>query len=191
MRWLWLGALAAGGLLLAGGTGRVGTEAAAQAAQAGERQEQEREETTPRRDSVDSPHGIPIEPILVQGYVKNIQKEQLTLTAPGAPVDLPMTLREETRFIQGEEDVERSAVQEGQLVRAALLPVGDDLVALVVEVVPEQEAAPRQPGNEDLQGEPPPATPTPAEPAVPEPPAPEPERGTPDRPVQEGKTTHL
>lgn len=122
----------------------------------------------------EAPH--PIEPILVQGYVKTVSNEQLTLTAPGAPVDLPLSLREETRYIQGENDVKRSELQEGQLVRAALLPVGEDLVALVVEVMPEEPQVPEAPGGEQegLQGEQPPAQTEPIEPQPSTPPPSEP-----------------
>lgn len=124
-----------------------------------------------------APH--PIEPILVQGYVKTVSNEQLTLTAPGAPVDLPLSLREETRYIRGEDDVQHSALQEGQLVRAALLPVGEDLVALVVEVVPDEPqaqppAAGQEEGQDGLQGEQPPEQTEPIEPQPHTPPPGEP-----------------
>jgi len=130
--------------------------------------------------------GEPIEPILVQGFVKSVSDQQLTLTAPGAPVDLPLSLVEETRYIQGEDDVKHEAVHEGQLVRAALLPMGEDLVALVVEVVPEAEKAPAEPAPDDgLQGETPPDQPGRIAPGAPEPEA------VPLEPAHKGKTTEL
>lgn len=125
----------------------------------------------------DAPHAVPLEPILVQGFVKKVDDKQITLTAPGAPADLPLALDPETRYISGEEDVSRAEVQAGQLVRAALLPLGDELVALVVEVVPEEPTAP----DEVPRGEPPADEGTPA-PMVP-PHADGPDAG--DNPVQE------
>lgn len=86
----------------------------------------------------------PIEVLVVQGYVKQIDDENLVLTAPGAPHDLPLVLHPETRYVNGEEDVGHDDVHEGQFVRAALIPAenGEDLMAIVVEIVPEEEAAP-------------------------------------------------
>gem|GEM_PF-1913652 len=99
--------------------------------------------------------GEPIEVLVVQGYVKKIDEENLVLTAPGAPHDLPLLLHPQTRYVQGEEDVRREDVKEGQFVRAALIPAenGEDLLAIVVEIVPDGEperppaAPPGDPGN--------------------------------------------
>lgn len=183
----WLGVVA-GALLIGGWTFAIAQqEPAPPAAPAPEAPGEEAE----------APH--PFEPILVQGYVKTVDEQQLTLTAPGAPVDLPLSLREETRYIRGEEDVERGALHEGQLVRAALLPVGEDLVALVVEVVPDEVPEEQQPGargtggsggDGGLQGEAPPEETEPVEPrspapAEPMPPAPQ------ERPGEGRNTTDL
>lgn len=132
---VWVG-MAAGALLAAGSVAIAG--------EPGGQSKQENES---------SERAIPLEPVLVQGYVKDVSDEQLTLTAPGAPADLPLTLDPETRFIQGEADVSRKDVETGQLVRAALLPVGSDLIALVVEVVPDEpesvEPPEQAPGTEE------------------------------------------
>lgn len=130
----WVGLAA--GALLAAGTGAFAGEKAAPSDVEKQGKAQEEEKTE---------RAIPLEPVLVQGFVKEVNEEQLTLTAPGAPADLPLTLDPETRFIQGESDMSRKDVEAGQLVRAALLPVGRDLIALVVEVVPE-EPEPTVPG---------------------------------------------
>lgn len=89
----------------------------------------------------------PIEVLVVQGYVKKIDDENLVLTAPGAPHDLPLLLHPETRYVNGERDVRHEDVKEGQFVRAALIPApnGEDLMAIVVEIVPENEAPPSAP----------------------------------------------
>ncbi len=84
----------------------------------------------------------PIEILIVQGYVKSIDEKSLTLTAPGAPADLPLRLAPDTRFIQEESDITRGDVHEGQLVRAALIPTGEEFLAVVVELVPDGEGAP-------------------------------------------------
>lgn len=101
----------------------------------------------------------PIQVLVVQGYVKEIDEENLVLTAPGAPHDLPLVLHPQTRFINGEEDVRREDVEVGQFVRAALIPHenGEDLLAIVVEIVPDgaperPPAAP--PGDPGTLGEP-------------------------------------
>ncbi|HEY0840402.1 MAG TPA: hypothetical protein VGD74_09480, partial [Vulgatibacter sp.] len=87
-----------------------------------------------------------------QGYVKSIDADHLTLTAPGAPADLPLRLAPDTRFIQAENDISRSEIHEGQLVRAALVPVGEDFLAVVVELVPpepgEQAPGEQAPGQQ-------------------------------------------
>ena len=109
-------------------------------------------------------------------------------------MDLPLTLHDETRYIQGENDVKHSSVHEGQLVRAALLPMGEELVALVVEVVPEEAQppggaeSPAQKSDEGLQGDTPPAQPSPVRP---EPPAPDSAEPVPLEPAQKGDTTEL
>lgn len=99
----------------------------------------------------EGPQG-PIEILIVQGYVKSIDAEHLTLTAPGAPADLPLRLAPDTRFIQAESDISRSEIHEGQLVRAALVPVGEDFLAVVVELVPaepgEQAPGEQAPGEQ-------------------------------------------
>ncbi|HWV37903.1 MAG TPA: hypothetical protein VN033_05435 [Vulgatibacter sp.] len=98
------------------------------------------------QDDPQAPDG-PIEILIVQGYVRSIDEHQLTLTAPGAPADLPLLLAPDTRFIQAENDIARSDIHEGQLVRAALVPVGEDFMAVVVELVPEgtgEQPAPDQ-----------------------------------------------
>src|SRR5688572_19792845 len=64
----------------------------------------------------------PIEVLVVQGYVKTIDEENLVLTAPGAPHDLPLVLHPQTRYVDGEKDVSHDDVEEGQFVRAALIP---------------------------------------------------------------------
>lgn len=86
----------------------------------------------------------PIEVLVVQGFVKEIDDENLVLTAPGAPHDLPLLLHPQTRYVNGEKEVGHDDVEEGQFVRAALIPAenGEDLLAIVVEIVPEGEAAP-------------------------------------------------
>lgn len=130
----WFGRVLAGvaaGALLAAGSAAI----------AGEK----RSEAPAQTESQEGERAVPLEPVLVQGFVKEMSSEQLTLTAPGAPADLPLTLDPETRFIQGEADVARKDVEAGQLVRAALLPVGEELIALVVEVVPEEPAAVEEP----------------------------------------------
>lgn len=99
-----------------------------------------------------SPDG-PIEILIVQGYVKSIDANQLTLTAPGAPADLPLRLAPDTRFIQAENDISRNDIKEGQLVRAALVPVGEDFMAVVVELVPEEPG--EQPKPNEQQPAPP------------------------------------
>jgi len=101
----------------------------------------------------------PIQVLVVQGYVKQIDEENLVLTAPGAPHDLPLLLHPQTRYVNGEEDVTREDLQEGQFVRAALIPAenGEDLLAIVVEIVPEgkPEPAPSEPpGDPGTLGEP-------------------------------------
>lgn len=104
----------------------------------------------------------PLEVLVVQGFVKQIDQENLVLTAPGAPHDLPLLLHPDTRYVDGEKDVGHGDVQEGQFVRAALIPAenGEDLLAIVVEIVPEDEAAPppaAPPGDPGNLGEPDPA----------------------------------
>jgi len=94
-----------------------------------------------------SPDG-PIEILIVQGYVKSIDANHLTLTAPGAPADLPLRLAPDTRFIQAENDISRNDIKEGQLVRAALVPVGEDFMAVVVELVPEEPGEQPQPDGQ-------------------------------------------
>jgi hypothetical protein len=101
----------------------------------------------------------PIQVLVVQGYVKQIDEENLVLTAPGAPHDLPLLLHPQTRYVNGEEDVKREDVQEGQFVRAALIPAenGEDLLAIVVEIVPEGKPEPppsEPPGDPGTLGEP-------------------------------------
>lgn len=91
----------------------------------------------------------PIEILIVQGYVKSIDQENLTLTAPGAPADLPLRLAPDTRFIQNENDISRDQLHEGALVRAALVPMGEEFLAVVVELVPDDE----QPGQQQAPGE--------------------------------------
>lgn len=98
----------------------------------------------------------PIEVLIVQGIIKSVDVESLVLTAPGAPHDLPLRLHPETRYIQGEADVKHEDLEEGQVVRAALIPMGEDLVAVVVEIVPDEEMeapeqeAPTEPGEPEL-----------------------------------------
>ncbi len=190
MKRIWSGGVAAMVLLLGSSAGAA--EKRAEAPQA------ERPQPAPSPSpEVQSPEEVPLEPILVQGYVKSVSKEQLTLTAPGAPVDLPLSLHEETRYIQGENDVKRESVHEGPLGRAALLPLGEDLVALVVAVVPSEEAAPGagpdaeaspKPEGNGLQGAEPKAQP----PAVtPEPPSPDSAEPKPLEPAPKGDTTEL
>ncbi|AKU89709.1 hypothetical protein AKJ08_0096 [Vulgatibacter incomptus] len=89
----------------------------------------------------------PIEILIVQGYVKSIDGQSITLTAPGAKADLPLRLVPDTRFIQEEKDIARTDVHEGQLVRAALVPMGDDLLAVVVELVPDEGADQSKPNE--------------------------------------------
>lgn len=81
----------------------------------------------------------PIEILIVQGYIKSIDSENLVLTAPGAPADLPLKLAPDTRFIEEEGDISRDSLHEGSLVRAALVPMGEDYLAVVVELVPDEE----------------------------------------------------
>jgi|GEM_PF-6261118 len=102
----------------------------------------------------------PIEILIVQGYVKSIDANHLTLTAPGAPADLPLRLAPDTRFIQAENDIQRSDIHEGQLVRAALVPVGEDFMAVVVELVPGEPS--EQPQQPSAPSESPEATPQPS-----------------------------
>jgi len=97
-----------------------------------------------------APQEGPIEILIVQGYVKSIDQENLTLTAPGAPADLPLRLAPDTRFIQEESDISREELHEGSLVRAALVPMGEEFLAVVVELVPEDE---QQPGGQEAQPE--------------------------------------
>ena len=98
-------------------------------------------EVPPDAEAPAEEEAVPLDPILVQGYVKKVDSEQLVLTAPGAPDDLPLKLIEETRVIRGEQDAVLADVEEGALVRAALVPMGEDFVALVVEVMPEEPEA--------------------------------------------------
>ena len=101
----------------------------------------------------------PLQVLVVQGFVKAIDEENLVLTAPGAPHDLPLVLHPDTRYVDGEKDVSHDDVKEGQFVRAALIPAGngEDLMAIVVEIVPEEEANPppsAPPGDPGNLGEP-------------------------------------
>ncbi|WP_373048625.1 hypothetical protein [Vulgatibacter sp.] len=192
----WMGVVAAAAVLVAGSAGAVEQQAKpGQQPQAQQKSPDQQAPTAPQGSEAEQQE--PLEPILVQGFVKSVGKEQMTLTAPGAPVDLPLSLHEETRFIQGEKDVKQADVKEGQLVRAALLPMGDDLVALVVEVVPEEpQAAPGQeqpsaPGGEGgLQGEEPPSEPAPITPSPSRPSPAEPTPSAPSAP-ESGDTTEL
>lgn len=117
---------------------------------------------SPRVTLAQEPEGMeePIEVVIVQGFVKSIDEENLVLTAPDAPHDLPLVLHPETRYVDGEKDVAREDVQEGQLVRAALIPGenANDLLAIVVEIVPpdeQREQAPAEPpGDPGTLGEP-------------------------------------
>jgi hypothetical protein len=96
----------------------------------------------------------PIEVVIVQGFVKSIDDHNLVLTAPDAPHDPPLVLHPETRYVDGEKDVAHDDVKEGQLVRAALIPGdGDDLLAIVVEIVPPDEER-RRPAPAEPPGDP-------------------------------------
>lgn len=101
----------------------------------------------------------PIEILIVQGYVKSIDEENLTLTAPGAPADLPLRLAPDTRFIQEEQDISRTDLKEGALVRAALVPMGEEFLAVVVELVPEEPSQAPAPGSPEQPQEPTPENP--------------------------------
>jgi hypothetical protein len=75
--------------------------------------------------------------VLVQGYVRSATPEQLVLSTPGTTETLTLAIGPATRVLSaGEEDVAVHDLQPGQLVRAALVPEANDLVALVVEVMP-------------------------------------------------------
>lgn len=116
----------------------------------------------PAAEFAQEEEGAPIQVLVVQGFVKEIDDENLVLTAPGAPHDLPLVLHPNTRYVNGEEDVSHDDVKEGQFVRAALIPAenGEDLMAIVVEIVPEEEATPppsAPPGDPGNLGEPDPA----------------------------------
>lgn len=82
------------------------------------------------------PTGSP-QAVLVQGYVKTASKDRLVLSAPGTTETLSLSIDPETRVLaSGEERVSVENLKQGQLVRAALVPSGSDLVAVVVEVMP-------------------------------------------------------
>ena len=86
------------------------------------------------------------QPVLVQGYVKTATPDQLVLSAPGTTETLSVSIDENTEVLSSAEDVAIEDLKQGQLVRAALLPSGEDLVAVVVEIMPgDANLAPRSP----------------------------------------------
>lgn len=96
------------------------------------------------------PGQMGIQPVMVQGFVRSASQDKLVLTAPGAPQALTLQMDEKTRVLSGTESRSVQDLQEGQFVRAALLPMGQQLLAIVVEVVPQQQA-PQQPGAQQQQ----------------------------------------
>lgn len=82
--------------------------------------------------------------VLVQGYVKTATSERLVLSAPGTTETLSLSVDDGTRVLSSEADLGVEDLKPGQLVRAALVPSGEDLVAVVVEVMPDSPVSPGQ-----------------------------------------------
>jgi hypothetical protein len=80
--------------------------------------------------------------VLVQGYVKTATPDRLVLTAPGTTETLTLSVDAGTEVLSTRPNVAVQDLRPGQLVRAALVPQGDDLVAVVVEVMPDPAGAP-------------------------------------------------
>lgn len=103
--------------------------------------------------------------VLVQGYVKTASKDRLVLSAPGTKETLTLSIDPKTEVLSADENVSVEGLRPGQLVRAALVPSGDELVAVVVEVMPGEPQ--RSPGAEPRPRERPAAPRPPASGAVP------------------------
>jgi hypothetical protein len=80
--------------------------------------------------------------VLVQGYVKTATPGRLVLSAPGTTDTLTLTVDEGTEVLSTQAGLAVEDLRPGQLVRAALVPAGDDLVAVVVEVMPDPSGSP-------------------------------------------------
>lgn len=107
------------------------------------------------------PESPEFQPVLVQGYVKTATPNELTLSAPGTTETLTVSIDEQTEVLSATGDTAIEDLRQGQLVRAALVPSGEDLVAVVVEVMPgDAFTSPRRPPSR------PPTAPAPGTPPV-------------------------
>jgi hypothetical protein len=96
-----------------------------------------------------------LQPMLVQGVVQRSKGNQLVLSTPLSKGDrLTIRVDQNTEVLPPEAGVSVKDLREGQLIRAALVPMGEGLRAIAIEVVPQAEREAQEPAQQPSKPEP-------------------------------------